>query len=65
MLATNAKKVKETAAERKGDVNRKVPVGICIPMDLLEKIDRERGDKSRSEFVVQLIEKALKKEAEK
>jgi len=46
-------------------VNRKVPVGIGIPLDLLEKIDRERGDKSRSEFVVQLIEKALEKEAEK
>ena len=58
MLATYAK-------GRKGNVNRKVPVGIGIPLDLLEKIDRQRGDKSRSEFVVHLIEKALEKEAEK
>jgi len=46
-------------------VHRKVPVGISIPLDLLEKIDRERRDKSRSEFVVQLIEKVLEKEDEK
>jgi len=61
LLATYVNKVKKTEVERKGDVNRKVPVGIGIPMDLLEKIDRERGGKSRSEFVVHLIEKALEK----
>jgi len=43
-------------------VKRKVPVGIAIPLDLLEKIDRQRGEKNRSEFLVELIEKGLEKE---
>jgi len=38
---------------------RKLPIGIGIPTSLLEKIDELRGEKSRSEFVVKLIEKAL------
>jgi metal-responsive CopG/Arc/MetJ family transcriptional regulator len=38
---------------------RKLPIGIAIPLRLLEKIDSLRGKKSRSEFVVKLIEEAL------
>ena len=43
------------------NAKRKVPVGIGIPLDLLEEIDAERGDKSRSVYVVELLQKALKK----
>ena len=39
--------------------DRKLPIGIGIPTSLLAKIDKLRGKKSRSEFVVKLIEKAL------
>ncbi len=42
--------------------DRKLPIGIGIPTSLLEKIDELRGEKSRSEFVVELIEKALETE---
>lgn len=45
--------------------DRKLPVGIGIPLDLLEKIDRERGEKSRSEFVLELIKKGLGQESTK
>jgi len=43
-------------------MKRKVPVGISIPLDLLETIDQKRGNKSRSEFVLELIRKAFEKE---
>jgi len=46
------------------ELNRKVPVGISIPLDLLERIDQGRGRRSRSEFVVQLIEMATVKRLE-
>jgi len=46
-------------------MKRKVPIGIAIPFDLLEKIDRQRGEKNRSEFLVELIEKGLEKETAK
>lgn len=39
--------------------DRKLPIGIGIPTGLLEKIDKLRGEKTRSKFVVELIEKAL------
>jgi len=42
---------------------RKLPIGIAIPSDLLDEIDAERGPKSRSEYVVELIKKALRKGA--
>jgi metal-responsive CopG/Arc/MetJ family transcriptional regulator len=44
-------------------VKRKVGVGISISLDLLEKIDQKRLDKTRSEFVVRIIKKALEKES--
>jgi metal-responsive CopG/Arc/MetJ family transcriptional regulator len=40
-------------------MKRKVGVGISVSLDLLEKIDQKRRDKTRSEFVVNLIKKAL------
>jgi metal-responsive CopG/Arc/MetJ family transcriptional regulator len=43
-------------------MKRKVPVGISIPLELLEKIDQERGKKNRSEFVLESIKKALERE---
>jgi len=39
--------------------DRKLPIGIGMPFDLLEEIDTKRGEKSRSEFVVHLIKEAL------
>lgn len=44
--------------------SRKVPVGICIPIDLLESIDNERGDIPRSVYVTKLLKQALKAKAE-
>lgn len=41
--------------------DRKLPIGISIPMSLLEKIDRLRGKKSRSQFVVELLLEALER----
>lgn len=40
-------------------------VGISFPKELIEKIDSERGDISRSRFVIRGLEKAygLRKEA--
>jgi metal-responsive CopG/Arc/MetJ family transcriptional regulator len=31
-------------------------VGISFPRELLEKIDRERGDVSRSRFILRMLE---------
>ena len=33
------------------------PVGTSLPIALLLKIDRERGDISRSRFILRLLEK--------
>jgi len=35
------------------------PVGISIPKELLEKIDRERGKVPRSVWIVELINKGI------
>jgi len=45
-----------------GKKERKIPIGIGIPLDLLEEIDAKRGLTNRSEYVVKLIRKALKTE---
>lgn len=39
---------------------RKLPIGISMPQSLLNKIDTKRGQQNRSDFIVELIEKALK-----
>lgn len=39
-------------------VFQKVATGISIPRDLKEKIDLERGEVSRSRFVLKLLERA-------
>jgi len=36
------------------------PVGISIPPQLIEKIDKDRGDIPRSIFVTRLIEQAYR-----
>jgi metal-responsive CopG/Arc/MetJ family transcriptional regulator len=35
------------------------PVGISLPNELLEKIDKERGKVPRSVWVVELIKKGI------
>jgi len=40
--------------------NRKIPVGISIPANMLEHIDKERGDTPRSVYVTKLLKQALK-----
>jgi metal-responsive CopG/Arc/MetJ family transcriptional regulator len=37
-----------------------VPIGISLDRDLLETIDRARGDIPRSRFIARLVEKSLK-----
>jgi metal-responsive CopG/Arc/MetJ family transcriptional regulator len=46
--------------ERKTE--RKLPIGISMPQSLLNEIDTKRGKQSRSEFVVELIEKTKTEE---
>ena len=43
--------------------NRKIPVGIGIPADMLERIDKERGDLPRSVYVTKLLKQALEAKA--
>lgn len=38
--------------------------GISIPADLLSKIDKERGDISRSRYIVRMIERVYFKKGE-
>ena len=37
-------------------------VGISLPEEMLSKIDRERGDISRSKFLLRLLERAYSAE---
>jgi metal-responsive CopG/Arc/MetJ family transcriptional regulator len=39
--------------------------GLSLPTDLMQKIDTERGDISRSRFLLRLIEEAYKKKEKK
>ena len=36
------------------------PITITMPMALVERIEKKRGKQGRSEFVREIIEKALK-----
>lgn len=36
---------------------KKIPFGISLPKKLLDSIDQERGDVSRSRFILRLLEK--------
>ena len=40
-------------------IKNNAPFGFSLPKDLIELIDRERGDISRSKYVLRLIEKSL------
>jgi hypothetical protein len=42
-------------------MQRHKATGLSIPTELLYKIDTERGDVSRSRFLLRLIEKAYSK----
>jgi hypothetical protein len=42
-------------------MQRHKPTGLSIPKELLCKIDSERGDISRSRFLLRLIERAYTK----
>lgn len=39
---------------------RKIPIGISFTKDILEMVDRERGQLPRSTYVVNALEKQLK-----
>ena len=38
-------------------VQKYTPIGISFPKELIEKIDKERGDVSRSRFIQRILEK--------
>jgi len=40
-----------------------IAVGISLPKEVYEKIEKARGDISRSRFIQRLLEKALKEAA--
>ena len=37
-------------------MKKSIPVGISLPKEILEKIDMERGDVSRSRYLLRKIE---------
>lgn len=37
----------------------KNPIGISLPENVIEKIDMQRGDVTRSRFILRLIESSL------
>jgi hypothetical protein len=41
------------------------PTGFSLPIELVDRIDRERGDIPRSKFVLRLLEKYYLKERAK
>ena len=41
------------------------PVGVSLPLELLEQIDKARGKVPRSIWIRDLLEKALEKETAK
>lgn len=46
-------------------MQRHKATGLSIPIDLLYKIDVERGDVSRSRFLLRLLEKAYEEKQSK
>jgi metal-responsive CopG/Arc/MetJ family transcriptional regulator len=40
-------------------MKRYTATGLSLPTELLDKIDSERGDVSRSRFLLRLLEKTL------
>jgi hypothetical protein len=45
------------------DINSKTSrIGISLPISLLLKIDKERGDISRSKFLFRILEKRYKED---
>jgi metal-responsive CopG/Arc/MetJ family transcriptional regulator len=40
-------------------------VGISVPQELLEKIDTQRGDISRSKYILRLIEEGYRQREKK
>lgn len=49
---------------KKKKKNRKVPVGISLPTDMLKCIDKERGDISRSVYVTELLKQVLQAQSD-
>ena len=39
---------------KKGE--RCVPIGISIPVDIVERLDKQRGDVTRSRYLLRIIE---------
>ena len=44
--------------------NKSKSAGISIPTDLLSRIDKDRGDISRSRYIVRIIERVYFKKGE-
>ncbi|CAN5147328.1 hypothetical protein BH18THE2_BH18THE2_35790 [soil metagenome] len=42
-------------------MQRKIPVGISFPKDIVSKIDNERGDIPRSRYLLRIVEKKLRR----
>jgi hypothetical protein len=42
-------------------LKRYKPTGLSIPTELMRKIDMERGDVSRSRYILRILEKVYKK----
>ncbi|MGA2665110.1 MAG: hypothetical protein ABSF83_09220 [Nitrososphaerales archaeon] len=43
-------------------MTQNVPITVSLPLEILARMDREKGDLSRSRFVLRAIEKSLGKD---
>ena len=50
----------ENRCEMNTQTDRKLPIGVGIPQSLLNKIDALRGKKSRSAFIVDLLQEVIR-----
>ena len=50
---------------RKASMQNSISVGISFPKKIMEKIDEERGDISRSKYLLKIIEKVFLENVEK
>jgi hypothetical protein len=41
-------------------LKRYKPTGLSIPIELMQKIDMERGDVSRSRYILRILEKVYR-----
>lgn len=46
-------------------MRKRVPTGLSLPIEMMQKIENDRGDVSRSRYLLRLLEKASRIESEK